>query len=91
MAHTDGGLEAPVASALAAAGVAVAIANPRQVRDFARAGGRAPGQDGPARCREAGAFWRSGQAYGAAVGRCASPAAQGSDYAAPTVGRNADR
>ena len=31
-----GGLEMPVASALAAAGIAVAIVNPRQVRDFAR-------------------------------------------------------
>src|ERR1700682_3839876 len=30
----------PVASALAAAGIAVAIVNPRQVRDFARATGR---------------------------------------------------
>ena len=35
-----GGLETPVASALAAAGIAVAIVNPRQVRDFARATGR---------------------------------------------------
>jgi transposase len=33
-------LEMPVASALAAAGIAVAIVNPRQVRDFARATGR---------------------------------------------------
>jgi transposase len=31
-----GGLEMPVASALAAAGLAVAIVNPRQVRDLAR-------------------------------------------------------
>jgi transposase len=35
-----GGLETPAASALAAAGSAVAIVNPRQVRDFARATGR---------------------------------------------------
>jgi transposase len=34
------GLETPVASALAAAGIAVAVVNPRQVRDFARATGR---------------------------------------------------
>src|ERR1700685_1038036 len=33
-------MEAPVASALATAGIAVAIVNPRQVRDFARATGR---------------------------------------------------
>jgi transposase len=34
------GLEVPVASALATAGIAVAIVNPRQVRDFTRATGR---------------------------------------------------
>src|ERR1700752_2745217 len=38
--EATGGLEVPVASALAAAGIAVAIVNPRQVRDFARATGR---------------------------------------------------
>src|SRR6202022_1704804 len=37
--EATGGLEMPVASALAAAGLAVAIVNPRQVRDFARATG----------------------------------------------------
>src|ERR1700730_6000429 len=38
--EATGGLEMPVAGALAAAGIAVAIVNPRQVRDFARATGR---------------------------------------------------
>src|ERR1700752_2102631 len=38
--EATGGLEVPVASALAAAGIAVALVNPRQVRDFARATGR---------------------------------------------------
>ena len=38
--EATGGLEMPAASALAAAGIAVAIVNPRQVRDFARATGR---------------------------------------------------
>jgi transposase len=38
--EATGGLEVPVASSLASAGVAVAIVNPRQVRDFARATGR---------------------------------------------------
>ena len=38
--EATGGLEMPVASALAAAGIAVAIVNPRQVRAFARATGR---------------------------------------------------
>src|SRR5216683_1401345 len=38
--EATGGLEAPVAGALAAAGIPVAIVNPRQVRDFARATGK---------------------------------------------------
>src|ERR1700737_3560433 len=38
--EATGGLEVPVASALATAGIAVAIVNPRQVRDFARATGQ---------------------------------------------------
>ena len=38
--EATGGLEVPVASALATAGIAVAIVNPRQVRDFAHASGR---------------------------------------------------
>jgi transposase len=39
--EATGGFEAPVAAALAAAGVPVAVVNPRQVRDFARATGLA--------------------------------------------------
>jgi transposase len=38
--EATGGLEAAVAGALATAGVALAVVNPRQVRDFARATGR---------------------------------------------------
>jgi transposase len=38
--EATGGLEFPVAAALAAAGLPVAVVNPRQVRDFARATGR---------------------------------------------------
>jgi transposase len=38
--EATGGLEAPLAAALAAAAVPVAVVNPRQVRDFARATGR---------------------------------------------------
>jgi transposase len=38
--EATGGLEMPAATALAAAGIAVAIVNPCQVRDFARATGR---------------------------------------------------
>lgn len=38
--EATGGLEIPVASALAVAGLPVAVVNPRQVRDFAKATGR---------------------------------------------------
>ena len=38
--EATGGLEVAVASALATAGIAVAVVNPRQVRDFARATGQ---------------------------------------------------
>jgi len=38
--EATGGRELPVAAALAAAGLAVAVVNPRQVRDFARAVGQ---------------------------------------------------
>jgi transposase len=38
--EATGGLEAAVAAALAAAGLAVAVVNPRQVRDFAKAVGQ---------------------------------------------------
>jgi transposase len=38
--EATGGLERPVAAALAAAGLPTAVVNPRQVRDFARATGR---------------------------------------------------
>ena len=38
--EATGGREAPVAAALATAGLAVAIVNPRQVRDFAKATGQ---------------------------------------------------
>ena len=38
--EATGGLQAPLASALAIAGIPVAVVNPRQVRDFARATGQ---------------------------------------------------
>jgi transposase len=38
--EATGGFEVPVASALAAAGIALAIVNPRQIRDFAKSSGR---------------------------------------------------
>lgn len=38
--EATGGFEVPVASALAVAGVALAVVNPRQIRDFAKSNGR---------------------------------------------------
>lgn len=38
--EATGGLEGPVTAALATAGIAVAVVNPRQVRDFAKATGQ---------------------------------------------------
>jgi transposase len=38
--EASGGFERPVAAALAAAGIAIAVLNPRQARDFARATGK---------------------------------------------------
>ncbi len=38
--EATGGFETPVAAALADAGIAVAVVNPRQIRDFAKATGR---------------------------------------------------
>ena len=38
--ESTGGFEVPAAAAIAAAGLAVVIANPRQVRDFAKATGQ---------------------------------------------------
>jgi transposase len=38
--EATGGLQAPIAAALAVAGLAVAVVNPRQVRDFAKALGK---------------------------------------------------
>lgn len=44
--EATGGLEMPVATALAAAGLPVTVVNPRQVRDFAKATGRLAKTDG---------------------------------------------
>lgn len=44
--EATGGLEIPVVAALCAAGLAVAVVNPRQVRDFAKAIGRLAKTDG---------------------------------------------
>ena len=44
--EATGGFEIAVAAALAAAGLPVAVVNPRQIRDFARAIGRLAKTDG---------------------------------------------
>jgi transposase len=44
--EATGGYEAPVAAALAHAGLPVAVVNPRQIRDFARATGQLAKSDG---------------------------------------------
>ena len=51
-----GGLEMASASALAAAGLPVAVVNPRQVRDFAKATG-ATGENRCTGYRYTGPFW----------------------------------
>ena len=48
--EATGGYEADVAAALAVAGLPVAVVNPRQVRDFARATGRLAKTDAMPRC-----------------------------------------
>jgi transposase len=59
--EASGGYESAAASELAAAGLPVAVVNPRQVRDFARATGRA-GEDRCDRCTRLGALRRTGPA-----------------------------
>src|ERR1700685_1824560 len=88
--EATGGLETPVASALAAAGIAVAIVNPRQVRDFARATGRLAKTDA-LDARSTGAFRWSGATTGAAVSRRTGPGARSTGYPSAPVGRDADR
>ena len=87
--EATGGLETPVASALAAAGIAVAIVNPRQVRDFARATGRLAKTDR----LDAEVLARFGEAVrpgGTAVSQRTGPGARSTGYPAAPVGRDAD-
>ena len=53
--EASGGPEDLLVSELCAAQVAVAVVNPRQVREFAQP--RTPGQDRSPRCLGAGAVW----------------------------------
>ena len=57
--EATGGLETGVASALAAAGLAVAVVNPRQVRDYAKACGRLAKTDRFRRLYS----WRAGEMH----------------------------
>jgi len=65
--EATGGLEVPIASALATAGIPVAIVNPRQVRDFARATGRLAKTD--RLDAEVLAFRRGSETWGASFSR----------------------
>jgi len=57
--EATGGLEVPLASALAVAGIPVAVVNPRQVRDFANATGQLAKTDA-IRCADLGPVCGSG-------------------------------
>src|SRR6202162_5869158 len=84
------GLEMPVASALAAAGIAVAIVNPRQVRDFGRATGRLAKTDR----LDAEVLARFGQAVRPEARPLANEqgaGARSTGYPAAPVSRDADR
>ena len=82
--EATGGLETPVASALAAAGIAVAIVNPRQVRDFARATGRLAKTDR----LDAEVLARFGERFDPrpTVSRRTRPGARSTGYPAAPVG-----
>jgi Transposase len=87
--EATGGLEVTVASALATAGIAVAIVNPRQVRDFARATGRLAKTDR----LEAEVLARFGEAVrarAATARKRTGPGACSTGYPAAPVGRDAD-
>ena len=88
--EATGGLETPVASALAAAGIAVAIVNPRQVRDFARATGRLAKTDA-LDAEVLARFGEAGPTTGAARGRRTGAGTRSTGYPSAPVGRDADR
>ena len=73
--EATGGYEGPLAAACAAAGLPVAVVNPRQVRAFAQAIGLYR-QDRPHRRGSAGAVRRAGAAAGAAAAECGDHAAR---------------
>ena len=66
--EATGGLETALAATLVAAGVPVAVVNPRQVRDYAKA--TAAGQDRPRRCLGVGGFRPRDTSRAASVERC---------------------
>lgn len=70
-----GGLEQPLAAALAEAGVPVAVVNPRQVRDFAKAVGKL--EDRGARRQGAGPLRRGSSAGATSLARRTGAAALG--------------
>ena len=87
--EATGGLERALTVALEQAGIAVAVVNPRQIRDFARARRRA-GENRPARCLRAGALRRAHAPGAAPAARGGRPRAGGAG-AAPAPARAAGR
>ncbi len=87
--EASGGYEIAAASELAAADLPVAVVNPRQVRDFARATDRLAKTD--AIDADPGAFRRTYSARNAALARRAEPGTDGTGRPSPPGGRNADR
>ena len=78
--EATGGFETVVAAGLAAAGLPVAVINPRQIRDFARATALI-GQDRYPGCRRHRSLRRSGEPAGPAARRPTATAARRTDGA----------
>ena len=87
--EATGGLERMLAVALEQAGIALAVVNPRQIRDFAR-GERRAGENRPARCLCAGAVRRAHAPGAAPAARGGGSRASGAG-AAKAPARAADR
>jgi Transposase len=83
--EASGGYEIAVACDLAAAGLPVAVVNPRQVRDFARANG-STGENRRDRCSSISAFCRNYSAANSTAAGCTNPRAHGTGRSAPAGG-----
>ena len=74
--EATGGYEAPLVAELGIAHLPVAVVNPRQVRDFAKATGT-PGEDRSAGCAGAGPFWPGRAPDPAPIARRGGPSVGG--------------